>query len=727
MTTEALDLAHDPAEWIDLNITTSELGKPFALSPYQRRVLAEMFCFDQAGKVWIDQAVWSEPKKGGKTTLAACIGLWWGDTQEAPNEVLVIANDQEQALARAFGTMVELLKRNRVDRDGNPGIGSRARRKTTALIEFTTGTTIRAIASEFAGAAGSNHGLTLWDEIWAGVTERYRRLWDELTPVPTRLNSIRLVFSYSGFQGESKTLWDLYLAGVDAAEHPEGRGERIDPELPIYRSKEGAGLNLVTFWSHECRQPWQTEGWLGRQRQDHIASGRVSTWLRLFENRWVSGESAFITADLWDACVDGAGAPLTPGKGPVYVGVDIGIKNDTTGITALREERDGDRRLYRLVYHRIMRPTPGTPVDHRDIADCLRWVHRRLRPRRIGIDPSQALQMAADLKREGLPIIEVPQTAATVDEMGQTLITVIQSRALVVYPDAALRQQALNTVAVEKPDGMMRMDKAKSGRKIDAIVAMALALWMAAPVRAEGMLAEFAESERAEGLAPVADRRTRFPKWFHQYGQVGEPVMGRDGEPIGTIVKMTTAGITVRATDGTERTFSQGTFKGYEDRRIELTQIDQDAARHGWERDPDTGEWVRSDGTVMKAQRIPLGLGEVGWYRFDPDTDEPIGLDPDSKCEMGPEPLELAPFLPCPFYPATCTGVEHQAQRVGTGWVVVCPNNRERTGVWDRDQLGREAIRPDARPMIELYPPGQEAAPGTKTTGWSSPTGGSKR
>jgi phage terminase large subunit-like protein len=377
----------------------------------------------------------------------------------------------EQATSRAFATMCQLLTRN-------PDLGARAKRASNTMIRFTTGTTIRAIASEYAGAAGSNHGLTLWDETWAATSESYRRLWDELTPVPTRLNSIRLVFSYAGFEGESKTLQALYKAGVDIAEHPEGRGERIDPELPLYRSKEGGGLNLVTFWSHDPRQPWQTAPWLERQRQDHIAKGRVSTWLRLFENRWVSGESMFITAELWDACVDLARTPSAPSKTiKVWVGVDIGIKNDTTGIVAVTRlpMPDGTVR-YGLVVHKLFKPRPGTPVDHADIATYLRWLHAGFAVQKIAVDPSQALEMISYLKREGLRIEEVPQTSGTVDEMGQTLITCIQSRQLVLYPDAELRQQALNTVAVEKPSGMMRMDKAKSNRKIDAIVALALAL-----------------------------------------------------------------------------------------------------------------------------------------------------------------------------------------------------------------------------------------------------------
>ena len=469
---EALRLARDPAAWIDANILVSELGKPFQLAPYQRKVLAKMFVFADDGKVAIDEALWCEPKKGGKTTLMAALGLWWGDTQESPNEVLVVANDLEQAASRAFATMVTLLAKN-------PELGKRARRASNTVIKFTTGTTIRAIASEYAGAAGSNHGLTLWDEVWAGTTENYRRLWDELTPVPTRLNSIRIVASYAGFEGESKTLQQLYFAGVDKDEHPEGRGVRIDDELPIYSSKEGAGLNLVTYWSHECRQPWQTASWLARQKADHIAKGRVSTWLRLFENRWVSGESMFITAELWDAIVDHKLTPAIPAKGgaKLYIGLDVGIKNDTTGVVAVKKVKapDGTSRIH-LVHHRIFTPKPGTPVDHADIAAYLRWLHRSFSVAKIAVDPSQALEMIGYLAREGLPIVEVPQTAGNVDEMGQTLITAIQSRELVVYPDDTLRQQALNTVAVEMPSGMMRMSKAKSGRKIDAIVALALAL-----------------------------------------------------------------------------------------------------------------------------------------------------------------------------------------------------------------------------------------------------------
>jgi hypothetical protein len=79
----------------------------------------------------------AEASAGGKTTLMAALGLWWADTQEAPNEILVVANDLEQAASRAFATMVTLLAKN-------PELGKRAKRASNTTIKFTTGITIRA-------------------------------------------------------------------------------------------------------------------------------------------------------------------------------------------------------------------------------------------------------------------------------------------------------------------------------------------------------------------------------------------------------------------------------------------------------------------------------------------------------------------------------------------------------------------------------------------------------
>jgi len=56
--------------------------------------------------------LYSTVKKSGKTTINGALTLWWAFTQEAPNEILVLANDLEQSLARVFNTMEGIIDHN---------------------------------------------------------------------------------------------------------------------------------------------------------------------------------------------------------------------------------------------------------------------------------------------------------------------------------------------------------------------------------------------------------------------------------------------------------------------------------------------------------------------------------------------------------------------------------------------------------------------------------------
>ncbi len=58
--------------------------------------------------------------------------------------------------------------------------------------------------------------------------------------------------------------------------------------------------------------------------------------------------------------------------------------------------------------------------------------------------------------------------------MGHTLFDLLNGKNLRLYSAEELRQQALNTVAIENPRGW-RIAKEKASRKIDAIVALAIA------------------------------------------------------------------------------------------------------------------------------------------------------------------------------------------------------------------------------------------------------------
>ena len=171
-----------PSTFIDKLVKRNELRQHFRLSDHQREILRLAFAFDQDGRLPWDTILYSCIKKSGKTTLNGAITLGWGFTQEAPNEILILANDLEQTLARVFRIMEGLIQHNpKLQREAE--VQSRT-------IYFQNGTAATAISGDYAGAAGSNHGFMSYDELWGYTSEASIRLWEELTPVPTRKNSI---------------------------------------------------------------------------------------------------------------------------------------------------------------------------------------------------------------------------------------------------------------------------------------------------------------------------------------------------------------------------------------------------------------------------------------------------------------------------------------------------------------------------------------------------------
>jgi phage terminase large subunit-like protein len=253
---EELQRRRDPVLFIDRLIKRNELGKPFSLQPHQRDILRLAFAFDEDGRLPWDTIIWSCPKKSGKTTINGALTTWWGYSQEPPNELLILSNDLEQAQARVFRTVVGLIQQN-------PDLAGSASVYATK-IELNNGSTFQPLASAYASNAGSNHGFTSWDELWAYRTEASRRLYEELTPVPTRENSIRLITTYAGWENESFLLRELYLQGVGPEEHPDGKGERLHPELPVYGNRDA---RLFVYWD-----PWAAHALADRALSGHPAA-----------------------------------------------------------------------------------------------------------------------------------------------------------------------------------------------------------------------------------------------------------------------------------------------------------------------------------------------------------------------------------------------------------------------------------------------------------------------
>ena len=296
------------------------------------------------------------------------------------------------------------------------------------------------------------------------TSESSIRLWEELTPVPTRKNSIRFITTYAGFEGESKLLWDLYKQVVSKDEHPEGQGERIHPDLPIYANRQA---RLFAYWDHEPRMPWQTREYYESQRK----TLRHNTYLRLHENRWTTGEESFVSAELWDSAVEPMLRPEPTGS--LFIGVDAAIKHDCAAIVAVKYS-EHDSRLV-LADHRIIKPGIEGINLEATVEFYLRRSQYGTEILRILCDPYQMQRSIQTLTEAGLPIEEFNQTLPNLTLATETLLSALTNRNLRLYRADDLRSHVLNAVAVESPRGI-RLAKERQSAKIDGCVALSFAV-----------------------------------------------------------------------------------------------------------------------------------------------------------------------------------------------------------------------------------------------------------
>jgi phage terminase large subunit-like protein len=455
-----------PCDFVEECLHDPEVGKPFRLLDVERRFMERAFETDADGRMLFPELVYGAPKKSGKTAFGALfmltmVLLYGGRFSEA----YAAANDEEQAVGRVFAAARRIVECSPLlaPVSGEQRTTEITRDKIT-FPQFSDAS-ITAIASDYAGAAGSNPSITVFDEAWAYTSERSRRLFDESVPPPTRKMACRLVVTYAGFEGESTLLEELYRRGL---QQPE-----VGPGLH-------AGDGILMSWQHGPIAPWQTESWLEQMRRQL----RANQFARMIENRFVTSESSFVDLDSWDACIHPDLTPMiSQPMLPIWVGVDASHKHDSTAIVAVHW--DAQTQKVRLITHRVFQPSPDDPLDFEETIEAtLNELKSRFKVQKVLCDPWQLQAVMQRLQRAGIPIEEYLQTQSNLTAVGQGLFELVQGRNLILYPDADMRLAVSRAVAVETSRGW-RISKATASHKIDVVVALAMACH-AAVSRGEG-------------------------------------------------------------------------------------------------------------------------------------------------------------------------------------------------------------------------------------------------
>lgn len=439
----------DVVTFIETMLIDPETSKLFVLTKAEKSFLRRACELTPDGRLKYSELVFSAPKKTGKTTLAALVVLYviralGGKFAEG----ICVANDLEQAQGRVFQAIGRII-------EASPMLAGDAIINANKITFTSSGSTIIAIASDYAGAAGANPTIVVFDELWGYISERSHRLWDELVPPPTRKIACRLTVTYAGFEGESNLLEGLHKRGL--------KGKQIAPDL-----YEQPGM--LMFWTHRHTAPWQTAEWVAQMR-DQL---RPNAFLRLIENRWVSSDSTFVDMAWWDKCVSADATPsIADQQLSIWVGVDASVKRDSTAVVACTW--DNETKKVRLIWHKIFQPSSAAPLDFEATVEAtLLELKQRFRVREVRYDPYAMQSTAQRLLKAGVKMIEYPQSQANITEASTNLYELIKAGNLIAYKDAAIRLAIQRAIAVEMPRGW-KITKEKTSHKIDVVVALGMA------------------------------------------------------------------------------------------------------------------------------------------------------------------------------------------------------------------------------------------------------------
>lgn len=518
----------DICDWGERHFFIPQTSEPIKIPLHQKAVLRYFFTRRENGHFPFQTITYSTIKKSGKSTIAGLIARWFAETQGRYKEIMTIGNDLEQAKDRSYKEVVRSLEMTPGYNYARANLPGRWWVNKLSMKCVLTGSSIKAIAVDAKGEAGGQQALTIWTELWGAENVEAKRFWDEMQPIPTVPDSLRLVETYAGYDGESELLRGLYDRGMEGRQltagevaqlvcRPDVPGQTFqdfvdcwhetkgDPDvlIPIY-SNPAAGVGMYWDtgmvarrmpWQHmfvegpidkicaDCKGTWASHD-IGITAEEYYrnaeAQGPPQAYRRLHLNEWVGAESQFVPMESWDACGHVHDIPpIQDGdRTMLVVSADAAVTGDCFGIVAVtRCPQDNDAVDVRALKKWDPKESGGV-IDMQQAEDFLRQACKLYNVVQIAYDPYQLENMMQRLRKDGIAWVEPFTQAGDRLKADSQLYDLIISKRIHHSGQSELREHIANANAKVQPneDSKLRIVKKASGRKIDLTVALSMAV-----------------------------------------------------------------------------------------------------------------------------------------------------------------------------------------------------------------------------------------------------------
>ena len=427
-------------------------GKPLVLSDWQKAWIRQVFAKG------VLAAVMQLPRGNGKSTLAAAIAVWalFDITDSGSPQIPIVATTVGQAMRSVYSVAVSMVA-------AEPELESRSIKysaigNSRIYVPATEGEMFP-ISADVDGLQGLDPTLAVCDEVGFIPIET----WDSLL-LASGKRPTSLVFGL-GTPGLDRNNALFHLRSLVQ----EGA---VLPGFVFKEYSAPVGCEVSDRKAWRQANPALDAGYLQESALETALTLSPEGHFRVFRlAQWVDGIESWLGADgrsVWQALEDRYDFVL---KGGTWVGVDVGIKRDSTAVVAVQKRPDG--RLHGIA--KVWIPTDETPVDVTDVMQYIRELAEKYQLGAVSYDPRFFDVPAKMLFDAGIPMVEIPQSVERMTAVIGGLYELIRGGGVSHDGDPVFETQVLNAVPRFNERGFT-LAKGKSRGRIDAAIAFGLAV-----------------------------------------------------------------------------------------------------------------------------------------------------------------------------------------------------------------------------------------------------------
>ena len=469
-----------------------DAGKPIILEPFQVLLICGIYGFrhkkDHEKRMTTDVIVFI-PRKAGKSTLTAVIGLYELAFNEAGAEVFTLATNREQAtiVFDAARSMVESMPDE---------IKAWYRVSKYEIGKANDSQTMfRALSRDNKKSGdGKNASCAIIDEA-AQIIDR-NSIEVIFSGMVARKNPLRIYITTASFTKDTKFFEDLTaletMLNGDAPDNPHWFGllYGLDPQDNWKDETTWAKANPmhgISVYQEAIKE---------RCEQAKLKPPALNEFLCKTLNVYVSANTAWIDRDYWDKSI----AEDKGDAEEVFIGFDLAATRDLNAVCTLKRYASEDyyaefkfflpeealslipthyRGIFdQAVQSEILHITEGNVMDDREISEYIKQQASLYNVKEVGYDAYNAASLVARLHDNSIPVKKVGQGMAVLNNPSKHVEKLIMQNAIKHNGNPFVGWQLGNCeVYTDVNENIkIRKNEADKSAKVDGIIALIIAM-----------------------------------------------------------------------------------------------------------------------------------------------------------------------------------------------------------------------------------------------------------